>query len=210
MKKFTPIKIVIIIMLVFGSYKFVSHIYERHVANQMYSQMEQIDGTLDNLQKQAIQLRAEKESNIEIMQAFNALTDKNYDIAKAGFIKLIYNINYDNQVESPLLQLATNTTSATFKLHRNQIKEQVKQLRANYNQKIIDFTEQIKNLTNEVQQLNDKTSSLSSGDLRDLEAARLKFLSEKISATVTDLKGSFLEELLDDVIKRDTINEQEN
>ena len=209
MKKITPIRIILFLIFIFGVYKLLIYQYDEHVAKSIYTQMEQIDKQLDVLQTNALQLRAEKESNVDVIQKFNVLTQSNITQLKPGFIHLIENVDYDKNVEPNLLALVESTTTATYKLNHKLIKIEVKKLREHYNQRVMSFTQQIKDLTQEVQDINSKIASLDSESMRGLETARLKFLSEKISETVADLKGSLIDEIIDDILKQDGIDDKD-
>ena len=107
------------------------------------------------------------------------------------------------------MDIAESTIPPTYKLNHKLIKIEVKKLREHYNQRVMSFTQQIKDLTQEVQDINSKIASLDSESMRGLETARLKFLSEKISETVADLKGSLIDEIIDDILKQDGIDDKD-
>lgn len=209
MKKITPWKMVFFVLFVFISYKAMRHEYDDFIAKQIYSQMEKIDNKLDQLQTVAFTLKAEKESNIEVIHKFNELNKDNFAGLIPDFERKVQLLNYESSIQSQLLKIAESATKENYRQNRYEMKMLIKQVKVDYNQKIINFTDEISQLTLEVTDLNNSISSIHSERLRELEIARLKFLSDKISQTVTDLKGSFLEEVFDNVMSNDAIKEDD-
>ncbi len=210
MKNITLLRVIIFLLIVFGLYKILIHEYDEYMAKKIYTQMEQIDSKLNTLQSNAFVLRAEKESNVELIHQFNQFTVTNFVDIKPVFEDKAHDLAYESVISLQLITIAESTSKVNYKTNHNEMKRLLKQVKANYNQKIIDFTDQIGQLTQEVKELNQNISVINSDSLRELEVARLKFLSKKISETVVDLKGSVMEEVFDNVMENDVIKNDDS
>lgn len=208
MKKLKPFLFVITVVFLYLVYFYANRMYDRHVANDAYNKMIIIDKELTILQKETNELHYEKATNTAIIQEFNTLNKTNFDSRKDKFTKLISKATYDLEIESSLIAMVTSTNNANFKNNRDKLKVQLRLLKFNYNKKVSVFNSKIDDITGKVKDLTAEVSNISSDSLQNLEVARLKFISHKISQTVVDLNGSLVDKILDDIVEKDHISDK--
>lgn len=209
MKKIILSIIVSVLAIVVG-YHYYNKIHDQRTADKVYQQMLVIDSSLDQLKESATTLHQWKSVNAQVIHGFNNLNVANFDEQKSGFLELINQLKFDNQVESQLLAITRQTTAKNFKLQRKLIKSKLQALKYDYNQHVDGFNKQISDLTSQVQTLKTAIATITSDNLQDLELARLKFISHKMSHTVTELNGSFIDSILEDVVEKDHISDTDS
>lgn len=211
MRNHKILSILIIIVLILGivGYKFYEREHDQHVAKDVYAQMVQIDKHLDALKESALELHHEQDINTQIINRFNGINKDNLLEQKDSFITAVKQLTYDNVSESKIITIMTSATPQTFKNDRRKLKEVLRELKYNHNQHVKLFNDQITQITNQVKDITSEVSSIDSDHLQRLELARLKFISNKLSQTVTELSGSLWDKLLDEVIERDHIADKD-
>lgn len=204
--------LVIFVALVgFVAYHYYVKIRDRHIADEVYQHMIVIDGKLDQLKATANQLHHQKDVNSEVIHGFNELTKDNILEQKTGFIDLVKQIDYNNTVESEILALVESTNNAkSFKDNRKLIKTQLRLLKVDYGKKQDEFNQQITDLTKQIKELTGQIQRIDSENLQSLETARLKFISKKLSKTMIELNGSFVDRIIDDVVEKDKISDKDS
>ncbi|MDD3265995.1 MAG: hypothetical protein PHC75_02295 [Burkholderiales bacterium] len=210
MKKLKPFLFIIIAVFLYTVYFYANRMYDRHIGNNAYNQMIVMDQELTKLQQETNELHHEKSTNTAIIQEFNTLNKTNFDSRKVNFSKLISQLNYESEIESSLMAITMSTNNANFKSNRDKLKIQLRLLKYNYNKKVAVFNSKIDSITNEVKDLTADVSKIGSDSLQNLELARLKFISHKISRTVVDLNGSLVDKIIDDVIEKDRISDKDS
>lgn len=210
MRKFHPILVTICAALIFLAYHFYQHEHDSYIANHAYEEMVSLDKELNQLQQKANDLHKIKDANTQIINSFNSLTKENFDDDKTNFIALVKQAKYDIKTESALLNIINSTDSNTFKTNRHIIRQQLRVLKYDYAKGVDDFDNEIGDITKKVKDLNDNISNIDSSNVQDLELARLRFISHKLAATITDLNGSFVDRILDDVVEKDKISDKDN
>lgn len=211
MRNHKILSILIIIGLILGvvGYKFYEREHDQYVAKDVYAQMVQIDKHLDALKESALELHHEQDINTQIINHFNDINKDNLLEQKDSFITAVKQLTYDSTSESKLITLMKVSTPPTFKNDRRKLKEVLRELKYNHNQRVKSFNDQITQITNQVKDITSEVSSIDSDHLQRLELARLKFISNKLSQTVTELSGSLWDKLLDEVIERDHIADKD-
>lgn len=202
---------VLVALIGFVAYHYYVKIRDRHIADEVYQQMIVIDGKLDQLKVLANKLHHQKDVNSEVIHGFNELTKDNILEQRSGFIDLVKQIDYDNTVESEILALMESTTDAkSFKNNRKLIKTQLRLLKFDYGKKQEDFNQQISDISGQIKELTGQIQRIDSENLQSLETARLKFISKKLSKTIIELNGSFVDRIIDDVVEKDKISDKDS
>lgn len=211
MRNHKILSILIIVALILGvvAYKFYEREHDQYIANNVYQKMVQIDKHLDALKESALELHHEQDINSQVINGFNVINKDNLLDERGVFITTVKQLTYDKVSESKILAIMTKTTPQTFKMDRHNLKEALREMKYNHNQRVKEFDSQITQITAQVKDLSSDISSIDSDHLQRLEVARLKFISSKLSQTVTELTGSFWDKLLDEVVERDHIADKD-
>lgn len=192
---------------------FYMHERDHQIADKVYQQLLSIDIQLDQLQESATAIKAEKDTNSELIKSIKALTKDNIETNKASVITMIDKVSYNDGVKAQLLSLITATTDQNFKIQRKLIIRQLRELKYQYNLEVQQFNNKIDQITTQVGQLKDQVAKIKSDDLQDLESAKLKFIVNKLKTTINDMHESIVTEIVDDVIDKsesDKIPDDEN
>lgn len=208
MKRLSPLIVILAVCVLYAGYFYINRIHDRYIADEVYSKMVIMDNELTELQQEAKSLHVEKDTNTEVIQMFNTLDKNNFTSRKKYFINAIHQISYDKQVESGLLDIVNSTDDKSFKHNHAKIKAQLRWLKYNHDKKIVDFNNKIENITNEVKDLTVQVGKINSENLQDLELAKLGYISRKISKTIVELNGSFIDKIIDEVIEKDRISDK--
>lgn len=210
MKKLAPLIVIAVLILSAVTYHFYNKERDQHIANRIYEQMIVIDNRLDLLKESAEELHKQQDMNTQVIHGFNDLTKENFDEQKSGFADLVKQLTYDEKVESQLLKSISQTNSKNFKVNRKILKDDLQLLKYDYAQNVSNFNKQIADITAQVKDLNAQIATINSDNIQRLELARLKFISNKLSKTMTELTGSFWDKILDDVVEKDRISDKDS
>lgn len=206
----TLLVVLVIVVFLYGAYYYYTSKEDKTLADQVYNQLLVIDGQLDNLNLTAESISSQKKLNDQIVTEVNQITPNNFSSEKPNLEQLINQINYNPQTaqkfESAITLLGSfNNNPKELKRNLKLLKLAVRELKYQHNQEITRFNQQISVITTQIASIKDEISHIHTDRLQELELAKLKYISKKLSETAHSLQAAFYTNLVDDVL--DTVIE---
>ena len=177
-----------------------SYSHDKTQSAQIYQQLLVIDKQLDSLQESAALINHQKQVNLQIFSIAKNISKDTFMANKDALLTAVANATFIPLFQSKIESEIQATTNANLKLQLHLIKNTLHELKYSQNQQIEQFNQQIAQINSQLIQINQEIMQIKNTNLHDLELAKLKYISHKLSITAEQLNAAFYKQVVDDIL----------